>query len=91
MMTKILCDNLPEDERIVCFANTGKEHEKTLDFVHDVEVNFGIKVHWIEWDEENKFRVVDYESASRKGEPYAALIKKNYGYQIHRYDIALLI
>lgn len=77
MMAKIMCDNIPEDQRIVCFANTGKEHEETLFFVQNIENNFGIKVHWLEYDDTPEgFRVVDYETASRNGEPYAKLIKK---------------
>lgn len=77
MMAKILCDNIPEDQRIVCFSNTGKEHEETLVFVQNIEKNFGIKVYWLEYDDTPEgFRVVDYETASRNGEPYAKLIKK---------------
>ena len=76
MMTKILCDNLPKSERVICFANTGKEHEGTLQFVRDFEVYFEEKIYWIEYCPENKFRVVDFDTASRNGEPYAALIKK---------------
>lgn len=76
MMTKILCENLPEDERIICFANTGKEAEQTLKFVHDFETNFGLKIHWLEYCPENHFKEVDYSSAARNGEPYAALIEK---------------
>jgi 3'-phosphoadenosine 5'-phosphosulfate sulfotransferase (PAPS reductase)/FAD synthetase len=33
----------------VCFANTGKEREETLRFVHDCETNWGVRVHWLEW------------------------------------------
>ncbi|NBW09819.1 MAG: Nin-like protein [Caulobacteraceae bacterium] len=76
MMTKILCENIPEDKRIICFANTGKEHELTLKFVHDYEVHFSEKIHWIEYCEVNGYKLVEYETASRQGEPYAALIKK---------------
>lgn len=76
MMAKILCDNLPENERIICFANTGKEHEKTLKFVHDFSIFFGQKIYWIEYCPLNGFKEVDYNTASRNGEPYAALIEK---------------
>ena len=33
----------------VIFCNTGKEHDATLDFVHDVESKWGIKVTWLEY------------------------------------------
>lgn len=76
MMAKILCDYIPEDERIICFANTGKEHEATLKFVNDFEISFGLKIHWLEYCPLNAFKIVDYNSASRNGEPYEQLIKK---------------
>jgi 3'-phosphoadenosine 5'-phosphosulfate sulfotransferase (PAPS reductase)/FAD synthetase len=75
MMAKILCDNLPENERILAFANTGKEEEATLKFVHDFEVYFA-PIIWLEYCPENGFKVVDFQTASRNGEPYEALIKK---------------
>jgi len=76
MMTHILCQNLPADEIIICFANTGKEDLKTLEYVHNYEVHFNVKINWIEYCPENGFRIVDFESASREGEPYEKLIAK---------------
>lgn len=68
------------DEAVICFANTGKEDEVTLKFVHDCETNWGVKIHWLEYaaaDEvKNRWRVVDYESASRSGEPFEAMIER---------------
>ena len=64
--------SLPEDA-IVCFANTGKEDEATLKFVHDCETHWDIKIHWLEY-EPKAFKTVDFESASRNGEPFEALI-----------------
>lgn len=34
---------------IVCFANTGKEDERTLQFVKDVEENWGVEIWWCEY------------------------------------------
>jgi len=72
----------PEGLR-VCFQNTGLEHEKTLEFIHDVETNWGINVEWLEYDldkdKEPLVKVVNYETASRKGEPFTKMIEK-YGY-----------
>lgn len=77
MMAKILCDNIAEDQRIVCFANTGKEHEETLVFVKKIEEHFGFKVYWLEYDNAPEgFKLVDFKTASRNGEPYAKLIEK---------------
>jgi 3'-phosphoadenosine 5'-phosphosulfate sulfotransferase (PAPS reductase)/FAD synthetase len=62
---------------IVCFANTGKEEESTLKFVHDCSVNWNVPIVWLEYrDAEVKFAVVDYKTASRNGEPFEQLINK---------------
>lgn len=80
MLWKVLQENngLP-DQAIVCFANTGKEEEATLEFVRDCAVNWSVKIHWLEyqWHEDTKkrWKLVDFESASRNGEPFAAAIK----------------
>jgi 3'-phosphoadenosine 5'-phosphosulfate sulfotransferase (PAPS reductase)/FAD synthetase len=34
---------------ITLFCNTGKEHDATLDFVHDVEIKWGVPVIWLEY------------------------------------------
>lgn len=59
---------LPEDVHIL-FANTGKEREETLEFVRDCETNWGARIHWLERGAE-----VAHATASRNGEPFAALI-----------------
>jgi hypothetical protein len=67
---------LPDDVR-VCFANTGKEREETLRFVHECGSRWGVNVHWVEWrDAVEGFERVGFNSASREGEPFAALIAK---------------
>jgi 3'-phosphoadenosine 5'-phosphosulfate sulfotransferase (PAPS reductase)/FAD synthetase len=70
---------LPGDA-IVCFANTGKEEESTLKFVHDCSVNWGVHIHWIEYQSneipKERFKVVTYETASRNGEPFVQLINQ---------------
>lgn len=59
------------------FANTGKERIETLDFVRDVQVHWGVIVHWVERDPATGgMREVTYETASRNGEPFAALIEE---------------
>lgn len=81
MLWRVLQSNggLPAEAK-VCFANTGKEDEATLQFVHDCEVTWGVPIAWVEYQkDEPRYRVVDFESASRQGEPFQALIeKKNY-------------
>jgi 3'-phosphoadenosine 5'-phosphosulfate sulfotransferase (PAPS reductase)/FAD synthetase len=78
MLWRVLQSNggLPSDA-VVCFANTGKEDEATLRFVRDCEVNWGVKINWLEYrNDEAGFAVVDYETASRDGEPFDALTTK---------------
>lgn len=74
--------NLSYDRIEYVFANTGLEHEKTLEFVQKVADYHQIKVHWIEsvtYLDERKscgFKLVDFETASRNGEPFEAAIQK---------------
>lgn len=74
--------SLPSDA-VVCFANTGKEDEATLKFVHDCEVNWNVPIVWLEYkdaeESKDRWKIVNYETASRNGEPFEAVIrKKNY-------------
>ncbi|MER9662299.1 Nin-like protein [Mesorhizobium sp. M0159] len=67
---------LPDDV-IVAFANTGKEREETLRFVHECGLRWGVRIHWVEWrDGKPGFAEVDFSSASRNGQPFSALIAK---------------
>lgn len=67
---------LPDDVRVV-FANTGKEREETLRFVHECEVRWGVAVYWVEWRRAPPgFERVGYNSASRSGEPFEDLIQQ---------------
>ncbi|MFX1705024.1 phosphoadenosine phosphosulfate reductase family protein [Chitinophaga sp. CC14] len=75
-MTAKLIEQIPPEKRVVCFANTGKEEEATLKFVHQCDELWNGIIHWIEYDPITKFRIVDYHTASRKGEPYQTIIEK---------------
>lgn len=67
---------LPPDVH-VNFANTGKEREETLRFVHECGARWGVAINWIEHRQEAPgFELVGFNSASRKGEPFQALIDK---------------
>lgn len=67
---------LPPDV-LVAFTNTGKELEKTLRFVHECGSQWGVQIAWLEWrDGQPGFEHVGFNSASREGEPFAALIAK---------------
>jgi 3'-phosphoadenosine 5'-phosphosulfate sulfotransferase (PAPS reductase)/FAD synthetase len=78
MLWRVLQSNngLPDQAKAV-FCNTGKEDEATLRFVHDCSVNWGIPITWLEYRvAEVPFEVVNFDTASRNGEPFSALIKK---------------
>lgn len=72
--------SLPDDV-FVCFANTGKEREETLRFVHECGSRWACRIIWLEWHcrlkrtpVENRFGVVGFNSAARNGEPFDRLI-----------------
>ena len=126
-MTKLLLDKYSgKREILVIYANTGKEREETLEFIHNCDLHFGFKTVWIEtvmrigkyingkkhiftnqewkrikrrhsnnqqkrlgWCQTNlldtscaafnigcTFKVVDFKTASRKGEPFEDIIQK---------------
>ena len=73
------------DNAVVCFANTGKEREETLVFVQRCADEWGVEIHWLEYDRDDSAkggvkdpktiaRRVDFDSASRNGEPFMAMI-----------------
>lgn len=73
---------LPDDVH-VCFANTGKEREETLRFVHECSVRWGARVRWLEFRDYppkapigDRFEEVGFNSASRNGEPFTACIRR---------------
>ena len=78
MLWRVLQSNngLPDQAKAV-FCNTGKEDEATLRFVNDCSVRWGIPITWLEYRvAEVPFEVVNFDTASRNGEPFSALIKK---------------
>jgi len=78
MLWRVLQSNngLPDQAKAV-FCNTGKEDEATLRFVNDCSVRWGIPITWLEYRvAEIPFEVVNFDTASRNGEPFSALIKK---------------
>jgi hypothetical protein len=69
-------------EFIVVFANTGREHPKTLDFIHKCDVFFGFNTVWIEAvvhkgeRKANTHKIVNYETACRNGSVFETDIQK---------------
>lgn len=81
-MAKFLKERYPNDNLLFVFANTGKEKEETLIFVNKCDKEFGLNLVWIEAKVNEKkgegttYKIVDFESASRNGEPFEAVLKK---------------
>lgn len=67
---------------VFLFSNTGKEAEATLRFVQDCDERWGLKVVWVEAAVKSEygagtgFKIVNFFSASRNGEPFEAVIQK---------------
>lgn len=68
--------SLPPEAR-VCFANTGKEDEATLRFVQACSDHWDIPITWLEYQSSSPgYREVTFETASRDGQPFEALVRK---------------
>lgn len=76
---------LPDHIKVV-FDNTGKEMKETLDFVRDIEREWGIPVAWIERyvhknpeGSKTKYgatlKIVSHDTAARNGEPFEAAVR----------------
>ena len=67
---------------IVIFANTGQEHEKTLEFINNCDKKFGFNTVWIEAiahpgeRKTSTAKIVNYKTASRDGRPFEDVIAK---------------
>jgi len=79
----LLNNKADEYNFIFTFANTGAEHDKTLEFVNECDVRWGLNLVWLEAKVNPvagapiEFRVVDFKSASRDSEPFKALVAKH--------------
>lgn len=74
-MLKHLLDHNDRDKLCVVFANTGLEHEATLEFVDTCSKEWNVPIYWVEYVAKKEYKLVTFETASRKGEPFDALIR----------------
>lgn len=68
---------LPSGVKVI-FNNTGKERVETLDFVQKCSEQWGVEIVWTEYCYDGRsrgFKVADYNTASRNGEPFEQAIK----------------
>lgn len=82
-MAQWLLKNKKEEyEMCFIFANTGEENEETLTFIERCDKEWGLNVVWVEclvnqeMGKGTTHKVVNYKSASRKGQPFEAVISK---------------
>jgi 3'-phosphoadenosine 5'-phosphosulfate sulfotransferase (PAPS reductase)/FAD synthetase len=71
---------MPDCAKVI-FCNTGKEREETLEFVEECSQRWQVKITWLEYRRTrgpkpgHSFAEVDFATASRKGEPFEAIIE----------------
>jgi len=69
--------SLPSEAKII-FCNTGKEENATLDFINQCSKEWNVEITWLEFavvNGEKISKVVNYDTASRNGEPFETVIK----------------
>lgn len=79
----IYLKELYKDENLLfVYANTGKERLETLEFLHGLDTHFNLAIVWLEAKvnpakgKGTTYKVVDYETCSKNGEPFKEVIKK---------------
>lgn len=72
---------LPPDVHLF-FQNTGKKREETLVFIDQIAKRWKVNIVWVEWcriygqpDDVPWYKLVDFETASRNGEPFTMMLK----------------
>jgi len=82
MTRRLTYDYRNEYDFNVTFANTGQEHEATLEFIRDCDERWGFNTVWIEAvvnpqkGQGIRHKIVNFETASRNGEPFEAVVAK---------------
>lgn len=82
MTQRLLREYSATHEMVVTFANTGLEHEKTLEFVNNCDKHMGFNTVWLEAvvdPQEGKgtrHKIVTFETSARNGEPFEEVIEK---------------
>lgn len=87
MVDRLLSEYRDHYSFVILFANTGQEHDETLEFVRKCDERWGGIVIWLEAvvhpekGEGTRYRVVSYETCTRRHQvgdetPFAQVIKK---------------
>lgn len=81
-MAHLLLQKHERQDLLFVFANTGKENPETLDFVNECDTRWKLNTVWLEavihpdMGQGTSYKIVSYETASRKGEPFSAMNDK---------------
>ena len=81
-LSKFMKEHLFYNNCIFIFMNTGKEREETLQFANKCDKEFNLNLVYLEAlvnNEKGKgtsYKIVDFKTASRNGEPFEAMLKK---------------
>ena len=81
-LSKFMIENSNYENCIFVFMNTGKEREETLKFTNKCDKEFKLNLVYLEAlvnDEKGKgttYKIVNFETASRNGEPFEEMLKK---------------
>jgi len=73
-------DKYKSFDKLFIFCNTGKEDEKTLEFIDKCDKEWNLNIVWIEAKINKQkgkgtdFKVVDFKTASRNGEPFSDML-----------------
>ena len=77
MAKRLIDEGIDRDEALFIFENTGKEMPETLDFIKECDERWGLNMIWLEYRPGRTFEQVDYDTASRNGEPFDMLLQEN--------------
>lgn len=81
-MTQWILEHYDRSKCVVVFANTGRENPRTLEFVHLCDTLLGFPTVWVEAvvhpgkKKGCTHKIVTFETAARRGEPFEAVIQK---------------
>jgi hypothetical protein len=81
-LAKYIKENPKYKNCIFVFMNTGKEREETLLFADKCDKKFNLNLVYLEASINNEkgkgttYKIVDFETASRNGEPFEAMLSK---------------
>lgn len=81
-LAKYIKENPKYENNLFVFLNTGKEKEETLSFIDKCDKEWNLNILWLEANivyekgVGTTYKVIDFNTASRNGEPFEDMLKK---------------